>query len=267
MSRRAPRVDLWLISLAVLASACAPRRLALPTGPGSPRADSLAIFSQATAACRDVSTMTAELTLSGRVGRHRVHGRVLAGLAPAALRLEGVAPFGPPGFIFVARGGEGSLLLPRDRRALASAPPADILRALAGIPLGPDDLRALLSGCVKPNPEAVSARGYGSDWLVADLAGGGAMYLRQRDGTWRIVAGMQAALEGQYRDFVDSRPRQIRLRTAGAPDRPAVDLDVRLQQVELNTAIDPAAFTVTVPRDAISLTLEELEQIGPLGSR
>ena len=30
------------------------------------------------------------------------------------MRLEGVAPFGPPAFILVARGGEATLLLPRD---------------------------------------------------------------------------------------------------------------------------------------------------------
>lgn len=267
MPRRASRLDLWLISLAFVASACAPRRLALPTGPGSPRADALAIFNQATAACRDVSTLTAELTLSGRVGRQRLRGRLLAGLAPAALRLEGVAPFGPPAFIFVARGGDGLLLLPRDRRVLPSAAPADILRALAGVQLGPDDLRALLSGCVKPDPEAIATRGFGSEWLVADLAGGGTMYLQQRGGTWRIVAGVRAPLEGEYREFVDSYPRRMRLRSAGAADRPAVDLDVRLQQVELNTPIDSAAFTVSVPPDAVPLTLEELEAGGPLGSR
>jgi len=43
--------------------------------------------------------------MSGRAGRQKVRGRVVAGFArPASMRLEGVAPFGPPAFILVARG-------------------------------------------------------------------------------------------------------------------------------------------------------------------
>ena len=71
-------------------------------------------FDDATAACRAVRTLAAELSFSGRAGGARVRGRVLVGLSrPSAVRLEGLAPFGPPGFIFVAQADRTALLLPR----------------------------------------------------------------------------------------------------------------------------------------------------------
>ena len=114
--------------------------MVLPSGPGTPRTDALPLFESATAACRAVRTLTAELTLSGRTGQQKIRGHVLAGLAPGALRLEGVAPFGAPAFILAAENGRGTLLLARDRRVLQSAPPAEILQALVGVSLSPDDL-------------------------------------------------------------------------------------------------------------------------------
>ena len=65
------------------------------------------------------ATMQAELGLSGRAAGQRMRGRVLAGLVPGALRLEGVAPFGAPVFILVADGTRGTLLLSRERRVVA----------------------------------------------------------------------------------------------------------------------------------------------------
>jgi hypothetical protein len=78
-------------------------------------------------ACRGARTLTAELALSG-TRADALRGRVVAGFErPASMRLEGVAPFGPPRFILVARGGEATLLLPRDERVVHGASPEDVL--------------------------------------------------------------------------------------------------------------------------------------------
>ena len=58
-----------------------------------------------------------------------LRGRVLAGIAaPGRLRLEAVAPFGPPVFILAASGTSATLLLPRDNRVLTGEPASAILR-------------------------------------------------------------------------------------------------------------------------------------------
>src|SRR5512138_3465167 len=112
-------------------TACAPRRLALPTDTGAPFPDFADVHAQLSTACRGVRTMTAELGLSGRAGSDRLRGRVHAGFArPDSMRLEGVAPFGPPAFILAARDRTATLLLPRESSVLRDQQADAILGAL-----------------------------------------------------------------------------------------------------------------------------------------
>jgi hypothetical protein len=249
---------------ATMTAGCAPHPLRLPAGPGTPFPDAATAFEQATAPCRDVRTLTAELSLSGRAGAQRIRGRVLAGLAePAAIRLEGVAPFGPPAFILVARGGSGTLLLPRDNRVLAGAEPAQILDALVGLALGPDELRAVLAGCFTTAAAAGEGRAYG-EWARVDEANGGAVYLRRQADGWRIVAGTKGPLTVEYTEFVNARPRHLVLRTGSGSDVKST-IHVELSQVELNVSIPDEAFDVKIPAAAEALTLDQLRSAGPLG--
>jgi hypothetical protein len=255
-SKLAVAVLLFTITLA----ACGPRRVALPTGPGTPVADYASVLAGARAQCDAVKTLQAELAMSGRAAGQRIRGRVHAGLVPGALRLEGVAPFGSPVFILVADGPRGSLLLLRDRRVLEDAPPEEILNALVGIKLGPDDLRAVMSGCVKAAPEPAAARAYGSEWIAVDLASGGTIYLRRQENAWRIVAGRYGGLEIEYANFAAGRPAQIVLRGTD------LDLTLGLNQVEINGELPrDRLVAVAIPAGLAPLTLDELRRGGPLG--
>lgn len=259
----------FIIFLATIAgTACGPRRLALPAGPGTPATDYAEPFAAALMRCHDVRTLQAELRLSGDVGRQRVRGRVLAGLVPGALRLEGVAPVGGPVFILVADGSRGTLLLLRDRRVVQDAPPAEILNALVGISLGPDDLRAALSGCVKASPEAAGARQYGNDWMVVDLASGGSIYLQRQDGAWRVVAGRYSGLEIEYSRFgrEPSLPSQILIRSSPVAADSGVNLAVELNQAEVNGELSREQLVaVKIPPGLSPISLQELRDAGPLG--
>src|SRR5207247_11119018 len=137
-----------LVLAALISASCSARLLKLPSGAGTPAPDAAGALAEATAACRTVSTITAEMAVSGSVGGRRLRARLLAGLAsPASARLEAVAPFGPPLFFFVARGGDATLYLPRDDRVLEHGRPAAVLEAIAGVPLDAADLRVTLIGC------------------------------------------------------------------------------------------------------------------------
>jgi hypothetical protein len=209
-----------------------------------------------------VVTLQAELGLSGRVGSQRLRGRVLAGFVPSALRLEAVAPFGPPVFILVADGARGTLLLPRDRRVVKDAAPEEILDALVGIRLGPDDLRSLLSGCVRAAAEPSAGRAYGTDWLAVDLAAGGTIYLRHQDGArpWRIVAGRYGGIEVDYTAFDGTRPSQVVL------NGPGLSLAISVSQVEVGGNLPRNELVaLKIPEGVTPLTLEELRKAGPLG--
>ncbi len=204
-----------------------------------------------------------------------MRGTVLAGFErPGSLRLEGVAPFGPPAFILVARTGTATLLLPRDDRVLTGVSAPDILNALAGLRVDADTLRAILTGCIAGDPDPRAGRGYSNGWLAVDIAEGATAYLREDQGTYRIVAGRVAGLDVTYERFEGGMPREIALRSASGAadgghtsDSVALDLGLALSQVTVNTDLKPAAFQVGVPPDAVPLTLDELRRTGPLGEK
>jgi hypothetical protein len=92
------------IGLAGVAAACASAPVRMPSGPWTPHEAARDAFAEATAACRGVRTFSAEIAVTGRAGLSKLRGRVLAGFERTGrLRLEGVAPFGAPLFILVAR--------------------------------------------------------------------------------------------------------------------------------------------------------------------
>lgn len=242
---------------------CAPRRLTLPTDPGTPLPDAAALHAAVSMACANVRSLTAELRLSGRTGDRRVRGRLVAGFErPASMRLEGVAPFGPPAFILAARGSEAVLLLPRDRRVVSGEPPEAILGALTGVSLAPADLQALLTGCVVPAPRAVRGRLHGNGWASIELDGGATIYLQREDRTWQLRAARRAGWQIEYDEWQNAFPETVRLRSIAQPAD--VDLTATVAQLETNQDIDAAAFTVDVPPEASPLTLEELREAGPL---
>jgi hypothetical protein len=226
-----------------------------------------------------VRVLTAEIAVSGHVGGGRLRGHMLAGVAaPDSLRLEGEAPFGRPLFVLVARGGRGTLLLPRDGRVLADAHPAELLDALAGVSLSPADLLAIVSGCGTVDASISGARAYGDDWVRIDQQRGGAAFLHRADQTWQVLAALVPQASGgplrvDYADFSGGRPQAIRLTTTNSPasggeagsTEVPVDLRLKLSQVDINTTLGPEAFTVNVPADAVPITLEELRRNGLLG--
>jgi hypothetical protein len=262
VNRRA--LPLMVCACAVAAS-CAPKIAPLPSGAGAPFPGGGAAYAEATARCRGVRTLSAELGLSGRVAGNKVRGRILAGFAaPADLRLEAPAPFGRPVFVLVARGDQATLVLNRDRRVLRDAPTEQIVDALAGVPLGADALRATVAGCGFGGDTVSGAQLYPGDWAGVET-GDTRSWLRRVDATWRVVASTRGPLEARYDDFASGRPATVRLRNLTSKGA-ATDLVLRLSQVDINVALDAAAFEAAVPDDALPMTLDELRRNGPLGA-
>ena len=211
-----------------------------------------------------MKTLTAELGLSGRAGGRRIRGRAIVGVErPASLRLEGVAPFGPPAFILAARAGAGTLLLPRDGRVLRDTPPQEILGALTGISLNPADLQAVLTGCLIADGEPAGGRLHQNGWMSVDLPGEATLYLERRGAQWQARAGRRPGWQIEYAPSQGDFPQSVRIRSVN----PAVDVDLTASvgQLETNIAIDPAAFAVAIPPDALPISLAELRDAGPLG--
>lgn len=257
----------WSRVLAAAACAaltgCAPARIALPAGAGTPAPDAASAYEEAVRECRGVKTMQVTLSLSGRAGRTGLRGDVDAGFeAPDKVRLEGRHPIGRPVFILVATGADATLVLPRDDRVLRNAAADEIVNALVGLPLGAAELRALAAGCGFGAADPTGGRSYPDGWLAVDT-GEATTYLRQVDGRWRVAAAVRPPVTVHYAAFTLARPSALRLQTAGPA---AADVTARLSDVNINVPLEPEVFAVEVPASAVPLTLEELRRAGPLGT-
>jgi hypothetical protein len=252
-----------VLGIVLFTSGCAARLLQLPADPGAPVPDFAEIHKQASSACTGVRTLTAELSLGGRAGGRALRGRAIVGFErPASLRLEGVAPFGPPAFILAGSGPSATLLLPRDSRVLESARAEDILGALTGVALSPADLLAVLTGCVAAMPAPTAGRMHENGWVSIDLSGGATVYLERVALGWQPRAARRPGWQIEYPSWQTSFPETVRLQSLDP--KIDVDLTVGVSQLEANITIPPAAFTVDVPADALSLSIEELRDAGPL---
>jgi hypothetical protein len=247
-------------AVCAFAAGCGTRLPPRPGGASRPSPDAAAHYATATSHCATLRTLTAELSLSGRAGDERVRGRVITGLARGgSARLEGVAPFGAPMFILAARAERATLLLPRDRRVLDDAPVSQVIERLTGLALGADDLMRTLAGCGGTG-EAGNGRRWSDAWEAVDTPDGRTVFLRQEAGAWQVVAIDARSWRADYRTFQNGFPREVRLRS----DDDGVNLVASVQQLEVNTTIDEAAFEVDIPAGTDPMTLDELRSVAPL---
>ncbi len=265
-----PRRILWCPALAGLVaaltiSACAAKLPPRPVGTPTPDPTAAEAFVAATASCKGFRSIEGELALSGRAGGERVRGRILTGLeSGGAVRLEAVAPFGAPFFILAGRNERATLVLPRERRVLKDTGVADVLERLTGLTLGADDLRLILSGCLVEKAEASDGRQWGGGWRAVTIGPERIAYLRVQNGQAVLAAADYGPWRIDYSAHAAGFPRVVRVRRAGDT---AIDITARVEQLEVNTQINPKAWVVDVPSDADPMTLDELRSIAPLAEK
>ena len=256
--------------IALLLASCAstiPKDIRIPSGQSTPIDDYSAIWDEASQGCRGVSRLEFFGSFRGRVGDRTLRRtRLRAATAiPGALRLEGLAPFGAPAFVLVARPEEAVLLLPRERQFVQNESARDILHALTGLALGPDEIRSLLTGCVVPEGEAISGRSYGSRWVSISLSGDANVYVEHVNTEWLIVFGTHRNLVVEYSGHINGLPRSVRVQAGTEPER--ADLTVDLAQLRVNTQFAPEVFVPVVPDDFGPITLDELRSHPPTDGR
>ena len=252
------RLLVGVLLLGVLHAACASTSgIRLPDGQGTFLPAFQERFEAAVDQCRRVRSMELAIAINARTGGRQLRGDVLGALArPASVRLVGVAPFGAPAFQLVAEADAAVLVLPRDRQYVR-APTGDVLlEALAGLPLGPEDLRAVLTGCLVPRAHAVAGRIYPSGWVEIDLDENARLYIQNLDGADVVVAGTRPGMRIEYFDHVRGLPRRLHVVVNDA-DGVVTDLTAVLSQVSINIELHPDVFVADIGDDYVSVTLDQ----------
>ncbi len=250
-----PRRLVAVAALLAASVACAARAPQRPTGAATADAAALTAFTAATRHCRPLRTATAEIALGGRVGGDRIRARLVGGFAaPASMRLEALAPFGAPGLLLASDGATTTVLFPRDRQVLRGASVADVLDAITGLALGADELRDVLFGCLAL--DAATGLAFAGGWQAVEQ-GDVRVYLRGG-----ALAGADA--RGWHVDYASATAGGRTVRVRRTLPRGAIDLTATLTQVQTNIDLPAEAFTLAVPGDVTSITLDDLRAASPL---
>jgi hypothetical protein len=271
---RSSFVSCYLLVVISFVISCAARIPPRPAGTPTPDPTAGDAFAIATAACKGFRSIEGELSLSGRAGGERVRGRILTGLeAGGAVRLEAVAPFGAPFFVLAGRNERATLVLPREHRVLKDTGVAEVLERLTGLTLGADDLRLILSGCLVDRAEPSDGRQWGGGWRAVTIGLDRVAYLRMQNGQPILTAADYGSWRVDYSAHAGGFPRVVRVRRAEGPGSlaagsdAAIDITARVEQLQVNTAINPLAWMVEIPSDAEPMTLDELRSIAPLAEK
>jgi len=259
----------FVICYLLFVISCAARTPPRPAGTPTPDPSAADAFVAATASCKGFRSIEGELSLSGRAGGERVRGRILTGLeSGGAVRLEAVAPFGAPFFILAGRSERATLVLPREHRVLKDTAVKDVLERITGLALSADDLRLIVSGCLVDNPSPSDGRQWGGGWRAVTIGPERVAYLRVQNGQTLLTAADYGPWHVDYSAHSGGFPRVVRVRRAAAvAAADAIDITARVEQLQVNTQINPRAWIVEIPSDADPMTLDELRSIAPLAEK
>ncbi len=230
-----------------------------PAGPGEPAPDAATAWDEATRACRGARTYRGTLRL-GVVGANLVtsvsaDGDVFLGAVVA----------GRPRFtLWGPRGDQATLLLHDDNRVVR-APAAEIVDALIGAAIGPEEWLAVLTGCVTRSHDMTGAARLGR--LLRIDTRDGPVYLTRVGAVWRVRGGEVNGLIIDYTWREHAFPGEIRARSAPDQSRRA-SIAVEASDFSVNETLPPATFTPTRgAATAAPMTLDELREAGPLRKR
>jgi hypothetical protein len=250
------------LALCVAAAACGGRGMFVPpAGPGTAAPDAAAAWAEATAACPAPQSYAASLRVSGRVGGQRLWPVTIeaAVLADESIYLSATAA-GRGLFVLAGTGSRAALWLRREQRIVTAAP-ADIVEAIVGVRLSPNDLLAVLTGCATRSFDIVHASRQGA--LISIETKDARIYLERRGGRWQVRAGEMNAFTVEYAAANGSPPLELWLWPSASRGTSA-SIHLTVSDAQVNGPVPAAVFRMPAgAATATPMTLDELKAGAP----
>jgi len=178
---------------------------------------------------------------------------------PDRVRVELLATFGASRWIAVTDRGEITVLFPRSREYLQESAVEDVVSALFGIRLRPEEVMSVLAGSGLPLGDAEPAR--------AERIGERVRIVVGSDGPGARVESVDVE-GGQVREAVGSRyrvsyPTDWKARGRTAPDQIEIESDriqasLTVEALDVNVKLEPEAFIISLPEGAARLGVAEI---------
>ncbi len=263
-SRQATRFLLVLLGLVVLSGSSACSRRPVATGPAVPlpNEEAVQLLGDLESSQQSIVRYQAVLKVRGEGPEGRFSATELVVFErPDRVRLELLATFGSSRWIAVTDGGEITVLFPRSREYLQESAVEDVVSALLGIPLGPEEVMAILAGSGLPLGRANPARAERVGERVRVV-----LSSELPDGT---DPGERVDIErGQVREAAGSRYRVVyptdwKQMGRTAPDQieiasDRIDVLLTVEDLDINVRLDPEAFAISIPDGAARLGVAEI---------
>jgi hypothetical protein len=232
-----------------------------PAGPGVPASNTSDAWASATATCRQAQNYKALLHVSGRAGDERLWPFALAtALTSDGAIYMGATTSGQSIFVLSGTAKQATLWLRREDRAVV-APPGAIIEAILGVPLPPDRLLSVLTGCITRTFDVTSSTQH--DSILTIQTPDARVYLEPATAGWRARAGEVDGFSIELSRQNSPLPEKVWIRTASGRS-PAAQLDVKVSEAETNSTIPVSFFTPPAgAARAQPMTLEELRQARP----
>ena len=262
-----------MLACLALSLGCAARTVRVPAAPLDETAASRLLDETARLAA-GVRRYQAVVSLRGEGERGRFSGRLLVvfvrpsgGADPEAVeavRLELFAPVGGSRWTLVASPGEARLVVPGEMAFAEGKELEEFTGPLLGVSVGREAIAALLVGSGTPvggseNLRSLPANGSavlgnGTEIWWDDPADGGQVR--------RVVApGYEARYPGRYRRQGRQVPRLVEVTSE------AVRATLRIEELEVNTALHPDSFQVRTPPGYRRAEVRELSRASRLPER
>jgi outer membrane lipoprotein-sorting protein len=197
----------------------------------------------------DLRTL-ADLTIRRRGKTQWLSGPLLL-RAPGSLRFEALTPLGPPALVVTSDADAVTIWEVLQNRAYLLSPTPEATGRWLGLPLGAEDLVAILSGNVRPLSEASSGT------LVSDDGLGASLSLTDAGGTQRIWFDPGTGQPRQV-EWTGGRLAARAVFSASDPGEPpggvrlalldgSLDVDVRYRNPRIDSGFDPDLLRVKLP--------------------
>jgi outer membrane lipoprotein-sorting protein len=165
--------------------------------------------------------------------------------APAELRFEALAPFGPPILVVASNADTVTVWDVAQQRAYLSRSSPDATKRWLGLALGAEELVALLAGNALPPRDPRSG-----EMLPADATGPSVVF-ETNDGRQRIWLDPTSGAAKQVEWTGGSQPARVVFRPEGphlSTLDGKLDVDVQYKNPQRDTGFDPELMTLTVPQ-------------------